>query len=634
MENLNIKSFIHNQILNNLQANERRSYFLYSQNELDYTKNKYTKKVILFNRNTKEKKIIETPFEVNGYIINQNRIIFTEIENNVTSLYRYNIESQSITKLSTIQFEIDQFSIMNNTIFFTADIQKFNLDDPYKCSTNSPFLLEGKGVKGDRLKSLFKASLDGKNISLLSTLDLDIENIDFDRENSRILMTVRKKAVVYASKLEVYLYDVEKDELKLLLNKNIRISGILSFDRERILLWGIDLSAKSRNQNQELMVINCETKKVRNYGFGTQYSNEHPSIITDAFFYNGQMLQKYKNKIYIKLVKRNKETIYEIDLNGTVREKALNTTMINEYIVSDDGIYYIGLKKQALQELYLNDQKLTSHNNWLTNFKVSKPEKIEFKINDLDYDGWVIPPSQLKEEKIYPAILFIHGGPKMMYSSVFSFDMYLLSAAGYYVFYMNPRGSDGRGDAYSDIRGNFASIPYEELLIFTDCILELYPSIDPNKLGVTGGSYGGYMTNYIITHTDKFKAAVSERGISNLMTAFTSSDIGNEFIFEYMGNHDTPWYNTEAYIKNSPIYQVDQVRTPTLFIHGEKDYRCHYTESLNMFNALNYHGVSTKLCLFTNESHSLTVKGKPVNKYKRYQELLDWFNRYLRGGNQ
>jgi dipeptidyl aminopeptidase/acylaminoacyl peptidase len=208
--------------------------------------------------------------------------------------------------------------------------------------------------------------------------------------------------------------------------------------------------------------------------------------------------------------------------------------------------------------------------------------------------------------------------------------MQLLSAKGYYVFYMNPRGSDGRGDDYSNIRGNFGKRPYDELMKFTSDVLNLYPAIDPNRLGVTGGSYGGYMTNYIITHTNKFQAAVSERGISNLMTAFTSSDIGHEYIYEYMGNHDTPWNNKKKYIENSPIYQVDRVKTPTLFIHGEKDYRCNYTESLNMFNALNYHGVPTKFCLFTDESHSLVVKGRPNNKYKRYKELVNWFNMHLK----
>jgi len=342
-------------------------------------------------------------------------------------------------------------------------------------------------------------------------------------------------------------------------------------------------------------------------------------------------MQKYNNKIYMKLIKRNNEMLYEIDLDQSIKEIPLNTMMINEYIISDEGVYYIGVKNQELQELYLNNKKLTNHNRWLEDFKTVKSEKINFKINDLDYDGWVIPPVNLKPEEKYPGILFIHGGPKMMYTSVFSFDMHLLSSEGYYVFYMNPRGSDGRGDCFSNIRGNFASTPYEELIKFTDYVLELYPSIDCNKLGITGGSYGGYMTNYIITHTSKFKAAVSERGISNLMTAFTSSDIGHEYIFEYMGNKDTPWNNKKEYIENSPIYQVDQVKTPTLFIHGEKDYRCNYTESLNMFNALNYHGIPTKLCLFTDESHSLAVKGKPRNKHKRYEELLDWFNLHLKG---
>lgn len=630
MKNLNAKSFINNKILNNLKSDGSRDYFLYSKNELNYEKNCYTKKVILFDKEINQEKILEIPFEVDDYIFSQQYIILKEIKNNITNLYSYDLNTEKTKKISTIPFKLEKFIIINDDIYFITEVQNSSVDAPYKCSVNSPFFIEGKGLKGDRLMSLFRSSMDGKSITLLSTLDLTVEAIDFDLDNSRIVFSAKKVLRFQQLNSEVYMYDLKKDELKLLLSENFRIGNILSFDEQVVLVWAIDLTHKSRNENQELFIIDCASGGVRNYGFGSDYSNEHPGIITDAFFYNGKIIKKYNDRVYMKLIKRNREMLYEIDLAGEVKELLLDTTMINEYIISDDGIYYIGVKNQQLQELYFNNKQLTNHNKWLEEYKIVQPEKISFRIDALDYDGWVIPPVDYKTGKRYPGVLFIHGGPKMMYTSVFSFDMHLLSAKGYYVFYMNPRGSDGRGDHYSNIRGNFARIPYDELMAFTNDVLKLYPAIDPNRLGVTGGSYGGYMTNYIITHTDRFQAAVSERGISNLMTAFTSSDIGHEYIYEYMGNHDTPWDNKNEYIENSPIYQVDQVNTPTLFIHGEKDYRCNYTESLNMFNALNYLGVSTKFCLFTDESHGLVVKGRPNNKYKRYKELVNWFNIHLK----
>jgi len=626
---LECKSFIENKILTNLKTNKAKDYLLYFQNIQEYSSNCYRKNVMLLNLKNEETLELKFSFEVDDFYFEKENIILKEIKNNKTNIYRYTITSKKVIKISTIPFELGDFIIANENIYFLTEIQKYNENNAFKCSTNSPFFIENKGVKGDRMTGLFKGSLDAKNILLLSSLDISIDQIDFDKENNRIVFNARKNMKLKSIVSYLYIYEIQAEELKILIKGDYRISRILSFNKETIVFWGIDLLKKSRNENQGLMIIDCETRKVHSVKLSIDYSSEHPSIVTDTVFYEDNIMQKYKNDIYIKLVKRNKESIYRITLDGLVEEIKIDATMINEYIVSDKGIYYIGLKEQKLQEIYFKNKKLTNHNTWLKKYHIVQPKKIKFIRNKEEYDGWVLSPRNIEEGKKYPGILVIHGGPKMMYSSVISFDLQLLAAEGNFVFYMNPSGSDGRGDAFSNIRDKFASVPYEELMCFVDFIIEKHPEIDKNRLGITGGSYGGYMTNYIIGQTDRFKAAVSERGISNLMTAFTSSDIGHEFIYEYMGNHDTPWNNKMVYIKNSPIYYADRIKTPTLFIHGEMDYRCHNSESLNMFNALNYHGVLTKFCLFSNESHSLSVKGKPISKYKRYQELLNWFRKHL-----
>jgi dipeptidyl aminopeptidase/acylaminoacyl peptidase len=227
-------------------------------------------------------------------------------------------------------------------------------------------------------------------------------------------------------------------------------------------------------------------------------------------------------------------------------------------------------------------------------------------------------------------VLMIHGGPKMLYSDVYSHDIQLLCASGCYVLCTNPMGSDGRGDAFADIRGSFAELPFAQLMKSVDTLLQQNPEIDPARLGVTGGSYGGYMTNYIITRTGRFAAAVCERGISSLMSSFTTSDIGYQFVSEYLDTGSPgAWASPATVMENSPLCRADTVTTPTLFIHGENDYRCCSCESLAMFNALNYHGVDTRFCLFSGEGHGLTVRGKPAAKQRRYQEMTGWFTRYL-----
>nr|WP_255813541.1 prolyl oligopeptidase family serine peptidase [Acidaminobacter sp. JC074] len=243
--------------------------------------------------------------------------------------------------------------------------------------------------------------------------------------------------------------------------------------------------------------------------------------------------------------------------------------------------------------------------------------------------GWVIEPV-VKTEKA-PAVLVIHGGPKGMYKPAFSFDLQVLASKGYYVIFTNPPGSDGYGNDYSNIRGVFGSLPYKELMTYLDEVLDQYPQIDKSRIGLMGGSYGGYLTNYIITRTDRFKAAISARGISSMINSFMSSDIGFEYVYEYMDGK-TPWSHRKDFLEASPLYDCELIKTPTLFLHGEKDKRCHVTESLNMYHALTYLGIETGIRIFEDEGHGFVRSGQPRHRLERYQLMITWFRKHLQEG--
>jgi dipeptidyl aminopeptidase/acylaminoacyl peptidase len=163
---------------------------------------------------------------------------------------------------------------------------------------------------------------------------------------------------------------------------------------------------------------------------------------------------------------------------------------------------------------------------------------------------------------------------------------------------------------------------------FTDAVLEKYPFIDSERIGVTGGSYGGFMTNWIIGHTRRFKAAVSQRSISSWITNFITSDIGYYFVKDQIAA--TPWDNMERLWDHSPLKYAYRAKTPTLFIHSNEDYRCWEVEGLQMFTALKYFGVESRLFLFKRENHELSRSGKPQHRIKRLEEITNWFNRYLK----
>ena len=180
--------------------------------------------------------------------------------------------------------------------------------------------------------------------------------------------------------------------------------------------------------------------------------------------------------------------------------------------VSGDKIVYGGFFNSHLNELYENGKQITHFNDgFLEEYSVLPVEHHTFTASDgYLIHGWAIKPLNYILGKKYPAILNIHGGPRGTYGNIFCHEMQQWANAGYFVFFCNPRGSEGRGDAFADVYGKYGTIDYNNLMDFADEMLRVYPDADPERFGVTGGSYGGYMTNWIIGHTDRFKAAVSQ----------------------------------------------------------------------------------------------------------------------------
>ena len=297
---------------------------------------------------------------------------------------------------------------------------------------------------------------------------------------------------------------------------------------------------------------------------------------------------------------------------------------------------FIGMRGQGLQELYSLNLS-TGEETCLTSFNqealagkyVAVPQPLSFRNEDgLELDGWVLLPRDYDPARQYPAILDIHGGPKTVYGTVYYHEMQLWASQGYFVFYCNPRGGDGRGDAFADIRGKYGAIDYADLMGFTDRVLEAYPAIDARRVGVTGGSYGGFMTNWIIGHTDRFAAAASQRSISNWISMGYTTDIGYYFAPDQTAA--TPWDNLERMWDQSPLKYADRCVTPTLFIHSDQDYRCWQAEALQMFTALKVHGVESRLCLFKGENHELSRSGKPKHRIRRLREITGWMDRHLK----
>lgn len=277
------------------------------------------------------------------------------------------------------------------------------------------------------------------------------------------------------------------------------------------------------------------------------------------------------------------------------------------------------------------EQRLTELNGaLLAELELSEPCRIYARAGDgPQVDGWVMKPHGFVEGQQYPTILEIHGGPMAMYASAFFFEFQLLAAQGYGVIYSNPRGSLGYGgDFCAAIRGRWGSHDYADLMAIVDQALAENDWMDAGRLGVTGGSYGGYMTNWIVSHTDRFRAAVTGRSIADWRSMIGSGDGGARWIQNAGGV--PPWADDAWYKQQSPITYVENVRTPILIEHQEGDLRCPIDQAMLWFTAIKYLGKApVRFVSYPDEFHGMSRNGKPWNRVHRLNEIVTWFDTYL-----
>mgnify|MGYP001772829822 CR=1 FL=1 len=291
-----------------------------------------------------------------------------------------------------------------------------------------------------------------------------------------------------------------------------------------------------------------------------------------------------------------------------------------DYVDGDLAYVYTTPEKPSVLVYPRGDSKTPFEYDPNPKVRGIKPEEVNGEVQ-----GWAIIV-----DKNAPTILFIHGGPHTAYGYSYFIEFQFFAKHGFNVIYSNPRGSQGYGEEFAKACvGDWGGKDMEDIMKFVKTVKEKYGL--SGKIGVTGGSYGGFMTNWIVTKTDEFSAAVSERSISNLVSMCGTSDIGFWFNVVESGLDD-PWKqeSMDKLMKMSPIYYVKNVKTPTMLIHGEEDYRCPIEQAEQFFMALKMNGIDTELVRYHGDGHEHARRGRPVNMKDRLRRKLDWFNKYLR----
>ncbi len=306
--------------------------------------------------------------------------------------------------------------------------------------------------------------------------------------------------------------------------------------------------------------------------------------------------------------------------------------VVDEFSASTSGgvVAYTAMSSVEPKDLYLYQagtvERLTrAGESWRRRYRLARVVQVGFTASDgAEIDGWLFYPPEGVEERGW--ILYIHGGPKTMWGYGFMHEFHVLAARGYVVAAFNPRGSDGYSEEFADIRCRYGERDYQDLMEAFDYLVESQ-GLPRDRAAVMGGSYGGFMTNWIIGNTDRFRVAVTMRSCSNWVSMYGTSDIGWYFVEDQLCC--TPWRSPERCWEKSPLRLADRVKTPVLIIHSSEDYRCWLDQALQWFTALRVHGVEARLAVFPGESHDLSRSGKPRHRVERLKLILDWLERHL-----
>ena len=543
-----------------------------------------------------------------------------------TCFYRIRVDGGEAVFMMSVPHKVKKICINNGNFYFLSHDRYYEKETDYEIFDEIPFWNNGVGITNKVRDRLYHMNPEDGTETVLSPEYGQVEG--FWAQEGYLFFTCSCYTDKKMPTTGLYVYHEEQGRTEKLLDQGQYSISFACMRNGRVEFLGSDMKKFGYNENPDLYALeDGHPVMSAHYDYSTG-----AAASSDCRMPGGTTHMLWDGNIYVTSIVGTDTVLRKFDAGGscvTVTDTPGNVEMFD---IKNGVCCLIAMRDQGLCELYRlengKEEKLTCFGDAvLAERKVSRVRHFRYTYKGVELDGFVMPPADYDPEKKYPGILTIHGGPKGTYGALFSHEFQVYASRGYFVFYTNPIGSDGRGNEFADIVAKQGSIDYEELMYFTDEVLRLYPALDGNRLGVMGISYGGFMTNWIIGHTDRFRAAVPQCSIANWITKTNTTDIGYSFNTTQLGGD--AWENFDRMWELSPMKYADRVKTPTLIIHCDEDYRCWLAEGVQMFTALKYHGVPARLFLIHGEHHGVSRTGKPRKRVRRLEEILAWLDRYL-----
>ncbi len=477
---------------------------------------------------------------------------------------------------------------------------------------------------------LYLVTASGGEPQQLTTLAFDVEGIVWSPDASRLYFTGDElEDDEYSRDLttDIYLIDREGGEpRRLTSNPGAEHSVALSADGTFLAY----LATPARGEETEIKIVRLNTRG--------RFSGAARTLTNDWHLRPGAPTWTPEGMVRFQAGIGGSAHLFEVTVQGgLIRQVTNGARRVQNLTTSDDGQVMAYTVTDAVKpaEAFVargdgtGERRLTSFNDaWLTDIELMPAERLSWFVEDgSEIEGWVIKPVGYQPGTRYPLVLKIHGGPHGAYGDTFFRTFHVLSSAGFFVLYPNPRGSTGYGHTFTyATRGQWGELDSEDYLGGVDAALAKYPDIDPERIGVSGGSYGGFMTNWLTATTDRFAAAVTSRSIVNWESWYGASDAQSLTEYEFLG---APWEERERYRRLSPISYVEQVTAPTLIIHSENDYRTPIADGEQWFMALMKRQVPVELVRYPRSSHGLSRTGEPWLLVDRLERLHSWFVHWL-----
>ncbi len=573
------------------------------------------------------------------------KFLFKSKNDKSTELYLYELENKSLQILTTTQSDITnlRWSEDDSKIIFLSFVEEKKKtlielpEKPNGAKWNEPpieisdleFRSDGGGYLKKGNKQIYLISVYGGSPIKISNFKGKIYSCEWFNKKELIISANFKKNMDFEPRnSDIHIYNFSSKSLRKLTSRfGPDFSPKVSYDKKKIAFLGFDDKFLGYQQN-ELYVMDKDGKNVKNI------SKNFDRNVT-SIFWSGD-----SKKIFFKYDDYGTTKLGYFDLSGQFK------FLVNEVGGLSQGRPYSG----GSFSISRNDRyaftfgnaynpsdlavgkngsklRLTNLNENLFELKnLGEVKEITYKssFDNLEIQGWVVTPPDFDPNKKYPLILEIHGGPFSNYGFRFSTEVQLYASKGYVVLYVNPRGSTSYGKKFAnEIHHNYPNHDYDDLISGVNYILD-EGFIDEKNLFVTGGSGGGVLSSWIVGKTDIFRAAVVAKPVINWYSFVLYAD--NTSIYYKYWFKDFPWNDQENYMKRSPISYVGNVKTPTMLITGEKDYRTPISESEQFYTALKLNKVETMLVRIPNTSHN--IASKPSNLIAKVNSILYWFNRF------